>query len=1118
MQKFLFVLLLNLAVFCTTGRAAETLGLSGEWRFALDRADAGTNENWFAKNLPDKIQLPGILEAQNYGDAISTTTPWVLSLYDHFWFLRADYAADTNAGNVKVPFLCQPPRHYLGVAWYQRDFEIPKNWDGQRVVLFLERPHWKSTVWLDEKEIGSDLSLCTPHEFDFGIVPPGKHRLTVRVDNRMILPYRPDAHSISDSLDQAWNGIVGKMELRATTPVWIDELQIYPRVATKSVTIKGRIGNLTGKAGNDKLGMMITPFRFDAKARMMASTNFVIAWSTNGGTFEVELALRADAGLWDEFDPTIYRLAVWLGNNTPNGRHFGLRDFRADGNQFVLNGQPMYIRGTHFGGDFPRTGYPPTDVDSWIKIFQTCKEWGLNSMRFHSWCPPEAAFEAADELGFYLYVEPGMWNTFNPSAPMEAMLYSETERIIKTYGNHPSFVMLSASNEPKGHWPDVLPKWADHFRAADPRRLYTTATGFTDANAPGPLDAVDFTTTGRVGSQRVRGETGWFGHDYSRALENVKVPVIAHELGQWCAYPDYDVIKKFTGFMQPGNFEIFRDSAAANGVLEQNKNFAFASGRFQLACYKEEIEANLRTPGLAGFQLLDLHDYTGQGTALVGLLDPFWESKGYCAPDEFKKFCNQVVPLARLTKRVFTTADKFEVPVEVANFGMSALTNAQASWEIRNEDGETVARDSFPAVTIPVGKNFALGKISMDLTRLAAPASYQLVVRIRPYVNATSGKEIPVFEFINDWNFWLYPAQISEALPTNVFVTSSWDDAEKKLSAGGKVLFLPRKTDLDWSSPTLENVPVFWNRLMSPGWSRMLGLWCDTNHPALAGFPTDVNCDWQWTQIVNRARTMNLAKLPRGLQPIVSAIDDWNRNWKLGVVFEAKVSAGKLMVCTLDLKTDLDTRPVARQLRKSLLDYMASEKFQPKTEVAAGDFRASLFDTLVMKKLGATVSGNGANLDAIIDGDPNTFWQSGGGGRGKNADTRKHPHELVFTFTNVVAMDGVVVMPRQNDRDHLGDVRGFSLATSGDGTNWTTAAAGELASSWSPQTIRFAKTIAARQLKFIAQSGFGNDTSAALAELAVIYAGPKLPENAGDSGQFKRVRSTSSDVDEGGGR
>jgi len=119
----------------------------------------------------------------------------------------------------------------------------------------------------------------------------------------------------------------------------------------------------------------------------------------------------------------------------------------------------------------------------------------------------------------------------------------------------------------------------------------------------------------------------------------------------------------------------------------------------------------------------------------------------------------------------------------------------------------------------------------------------------------------------------------------------------EKLAAGGKVLFTPRVADLSWWSPPLARVPIFWNALMGPTWSRMLGLWCDTNSPALAEFPTEANCDWQWTEIIgNPAREPG--QLPRGLKPIVSAIDDWNRNYKLGVIFEARIGAGKLLVCT----------------------------------------------------------------------------------------------------------------------------------------------------------------------------------------------------------------------------
>lgn len=1110
--------------FTASSRAGETIPLAGKWNFSLDREDQGVGQQWFSRELPDKINLPGALQSQGFGDEISIHTPWVLSLYDRLWYLREDYQAYTNAGAVKVPFVCQPPRHYLGAAWYQREIEIPDDWAGRRVVLFLERPHWESRVWLDNQLLGTNNSLCAPHEFEMGWVNagknaslvgilPGKHKLTVRVDNRLILPYRPDAHAVSDSLNSTWNGVVGKMELRASDEISIERLQLTPDLKGKGVAVTIFTYNSRPGAVEAPLVMLqVMPKNFGGKALgLVQQAASIPPGRTNLTLF---FPMGENFELWSEANPRCYNLRATIGGagfHSEVADVFGMREFKAIGNKFEINGRETHLRGTHHGGDFPLTGYPSTDVEYWRKLIRTCQEWGLNHLRFHSFCPPEAAFEAADELGFYLQPEPGMWNTFEPGSPMETMLYLETERIIKAYGNHPSFVMLSPSNEPKGHWKQVLPQWAEHFRNADPRRLYTSGTGFTDSDAPGPLDKVDFITTQRIGSKRVRGEPGWFGRDYSGSLEGVNVPVLGHELGQWCAYPDHDVIKKFTGYLRPGNYEIFRDSLAAHGLLEKNKDFTRASGRFQLECYKEEIEANLRTPGLAGFQLLDLHEYVGQGTALVGLLDPFWESKGYVTPKEFRKFCNSTVPLARLNSRTFTTADRFNVEVEVAHYGARVLTNAAISWRLKDPSGQTVAGGELPSKNIPIGRS-ALGKISVNLAKLSAPQAYQLAVSIGPMEKENvRARERGTFE--NDWNFWLYPARDFKAVPQNILVTSSWEEAEPKLAAGGKVLFLPRNADLDWTSPPLDVVPIFWNRLMSPAWGRMLGLWCDTNHPALAEFPTEPNCDWQWTQIIRGVRPVNLDRLPRGLQPIVQAIDDWNRNWKLGALFECRVGQGRLMVSSFDLTTNPQDRPVARQLLRSVLDYMASERFEPKTEVSATEFPTVLFDTRIMRKLDARAEGEG-NPAGAIDGDPNTAWLAGGNGR--NAERRKHPHQFTVRFPQPVAMNGVVLMSRQNDRDHLGDVREYKIESSEDGRQWTEVSRGELPSSWNPQRILFGRTISATQLCFTALSGFGGDNSAALAELAVIYAGPKLADAGTGHIEYRRSRSTSAEVDEGG--
>ena len=1110
--------------------SATSMSLEGVWRCAFDPGDSGEKAQWFNQKLPIPLKLPGTLQGQGIGYPIMTNTPWVLSLYDRYWYLRDDYKNYIEVNKVKVPFLSQPQRHFIGVVWYQRDIEIAQNQTGRRFALTLERPHWETTVWIDSRKIGSDRSLVAPHVYDLGTLTPGRHQLTIRVDNRMIMPYRPDAHSVSDSLGASWNGIVGRIELTDTNRVWIDSVQVFPNMELRSMRIKVRIGNQTGISGS---GTVVA---------MWPDTGVAPAtWTEDGGTAEIEVPIRHDMEAWNEFKPKLYPLRILLRAGDTEDYYdlkVGLRELKAAGKDFVLNGRPINFRGTHSGGDFPLTGYPPTDVAYWKKLFETCKKWGLNHMRFHSWAPPEAAFEAADLVGFYLQPEPGMWNEISPGTPMERMLYDETDRMIKAYGNHPSFMLLSASNEPKGKWQDALSKWVEHYRVEDPRRLYTTGTGHTEREVEKLTEGTDYLAIQRIAQQMLRRESGWFGRDYAASLVDINLPVISHEVGQWAAYPDYSVIDKFKkAYLQPSNFEIFRDSMKAHGLLEKNWHFHYNSGKFQLAAYKEEIEANLRTPGLGGFQLLDLHDYLGQGTALVGLLDAFWEPKAYVKAEDFKQFCNATVPLARLRQRVFTTAEAFDVDVELAHFGPEPIERGLAVWKIVG----TTLKGEWPARTIPIGKNFPLGKINFDLLKLGGPAEYKLEVTVAPesmfnpvtrtIIQGSTAVKGETY-FVNDWNFWVYPAEgpeeqerrgatpgvdpendCAESRNPEVLVTSSWDEAEAKLAAGGRVLFSVRNSDLDWTSPPLDGVPVFWNRLMNPAWSRMLGIFVDykpgiKKYKMLSRFPTSSHFDWQWAQVIQNVRAVNLDRLPPELEPVVWAIDDWNRNYKLGVLFEAAVGEGKLLVSAIDVSNPNSGSPVARQLRYALWKYARSDCFQPNVYVSPEQMRSLFFDTRVMRNLGAVAEVNGAPAGSAIDGDPNTFMLVG-----SQRDPVREQVDLKVTFNAPVTMLGVVVMPRQNHREHEGDIRAYVIQVSDDGNDWREAARGELLSTFAPQNIYFTSSVTARYLKVVSLSGFGIDKTTSLAELAVIQAGAKV-KRSGSTMEYQRSRSATPDIDE----
>lgn len=917
------------------------ISLAGDWRFMLDRTDTGVNDGWFKKDLmtATDISLPGILQTQGFGDEITAETKFVAALpRDMRWYLLPQYKPYTVPGNIQVPYLSQPVRHYLGVAWYQRDIDIQPAWEGKRVEMLLERTRWQTDVYLDDKFIGSNRSLVAPHGFDLGVVAPGRHRLTIRIDNRMLSPaYRPDGHAVSDAEGSTWNGIVGRIELSATPTVWIADAQVFPDIAAKSARIRVVIGNITGKAGTGALSV--------------GGLSVPVEWDEAGGRAEIDVPMPK-AGLWSEFTPELQQLQLSLKGGQADHRRqvtFGMREIKTDGNLILLNGGRLQLRATHDGGGFPLTGYPATDVATWKKIIGICKDWGLNGMRFHSWCPPGAAFTAADELGFYLQPECGMWNAFDADGKMLAVLNDETTRLLKAYGNHPSFIMLAATNEPAANYAKQLPGWDRSWKTSDPRRLYTDGSGRW---APPPAGrgtafAADFLVTGSP----ARGPMGWFGSDYENQLDTVRggstVPCIGHEIGQYCAYPDFGIIDKFKGkqanyaafpegigsgkvpYMQPGNYIIMRDSAQNKGILSQNKALAHASGKFQVACYKEEIEALLRTGSYSGYQLLDLHDYLGQGGALIGMLDAFWENKGYINSNEFKHFNNTTVLLIRLKERIFTTGQKLMASAEVSHYGPEPLDRVKPIWRILDGSGKTVMAANLPVCNVARGGNQTLGTISAGLAELPAPACYSLVL------------ELGGTGFGNHWSFWLYPEKIDHDIPQDVLVTGSWEDARASLASGGKVLFLSGAPEKPPPDLALTTSPIFWNRLMNPSRAWMLGLLNSPGHGALAGFPTGDCCDWQWVNLLPKTTAMHMDGLPSQITVIVQPIDDWNRNLCLSMLFECGTGNGKLMVTSFDLSDNaVDRQPAAAQLRKSVTGYMASAEFKPKGRLTVSEIDA----------------------------------------------------------------------------------------------------------------------------------------------------------------------------------
>lgn len=905
----LLILLLNfpqLSAQEIERRPDNVLPLDGIWKFKLDPFETGINSNGvqLLPQLTETITLPGSTDQAGKGNKTLDMTS-----------IRLTRAFE-----------------YKGIAWYEKEIFVPQEWENKAVELFLERPHWETRVWINGKPAGKKESLSVPHLYDVGsLIQPGKkNTIRIRVNNDKIydLEY---AHAISAETQTNWNGIVGEIRLQAFDNVFVKDIQVYPDIPTKKAKIRMEIANETQSAVQGSLTFANKVVNSDNPI------SFPLTYLDFSGTdslifVETELDLGSDLQLWDEFNPALYELTVQLDARAQDAFlkdqrsvTYGLRELGIKGTQFIFNGRPTFIRGTVNCAEFPLTGYPPTDIEEWRRIFNTCIDYGLNMMRFHTWCPPEAAFQAADELGFYLQVENPDWRfTVGKDTEVNRFLKEEADRILKTYGNHPSFIMFCEGNEMVGpRVKEFLSEQVSHWKESDPRRLYTGSAAY-----PMIPENEFHVLYGARPHRWKEGLTSRFNvrpldteYDYSDYVVKNDVPMITHEIGQWCVYPNFDEIPKYTGVLKPYNYELFRELLRDRKMLDQAEDFTRASGKFSVIMKKEEVESYLRTPAFGGYHMLQLNDFPGQGTAPVGVVDIFWDPKPYVSADEFRRFQSSRVPLLRTKSFTWTNDQVFRATAQFANFGDSPMEETTVHWSLRYPDGKIHAEGEFAKQTIPVGSPITLGELSIPLADIDQAVNLDLVM------------EVPGTPISNEWDIWVYPAQLPEVNTKEILITEQLDNKTKRyLEQGGKVLLIADTANIDSDAD-----PVFsgisWNTVWSGMPPNLLGILCDPQSPALENFPTQFHSNWQWWDVVARSKPMVLDHLPFGLKPLVQMVPDWNNPRKIGLVFEAKVGKGNLLVASVDLKRNMKERPVARQFLYSLKKYAMSPDFSPKDEV-----------------------------------------------------------------------------------------------------------------------------------------------------------------------------------------
>ena len=929
MRKIISILILS----CCLQLQAQNISLAGAWDFAMGDSTA----------YNDYVMLPGSMLTNGKGDIVTTKTQWTGSLYDSSYYYNPYMEKYRQAGEMKFPFFLTPERHYTGKAWYRRSVYIPKAMKGQRITLFLERPHIETTVYVNGKEVGHQMSLSVPHRYDvtryvnFGC----SNTISICVYNGIEnVCVGQDSHSVTDQTQGNWNGITGRIELQSQpAKLNIRKVVVRPDADKKQVRVVVEMENHVD-------GFKLMPMRdygiyVMARPIMKGKTLVYGAEPVEaiGNKKEFVIDLGTDAQLWDEFTPNLYQLQVMAGDDVYETT-FGLRNLSVEGRQLVINGRPLFLRGTVENCNFPETGYPPMEESEWLRVFRKCKEYGINHVRFHSYCPPEAAFAAADRVGIYLQPEGPSWPNhgvkLRRKMAIDQYLLDESKRIIDEYGHHPSFCFMAAGNEPAGDWVSYCNDWVKTMKQYDPTKLYAGASvgggwawdSGSEYHVKAGARGLDWDRHAPQ-SQDDYYQQLLFPRNYKDTVPN-NSPIVAHEQGQWCVFPDFKEIPQYTGVYKAKNFEIFRDLLADNGMASQAEKFLHASGKLQTLCYKYETERNLRTKDYAGFQYLGLNDYSGQGTALVGPLNVHWREKGYVDAREWKQFCAATVALARFPKFVYTNDEELVVPVEAYNAFAAKLVNTKVNWRITDGQQQEVAHGTLPVSTIPIGKNNELGTVRLQLASFQQPAKLTLHVLLNGY------------EW-NQWDFWVYPAvsKMEEVRSKNFYETDSLDaQALKVLKKGGTVLLTAGGKIRYGNDVRHTYLPIFWNT----SWFKMrpphtTGAYIQSEHPVFRDFPTD---DWQnlnWWELTNRTQVMNLAEFPKDYQPIVQPIDTWHVSRKLGMLLEVRVLNGRLLMTTMDISHNLDRRPVARQLRQSILRYMQSEDFKPTTTVSVDVIR-----------------------------------------------------------------------------------------------------------------------------------------------------------------------------------
>lgn len=850
------------------------IDLSGQWQVKLDAEKQET----MPQAYPETMMLPGTTSAAGLG--------------------MPNPAKETGC--------LTDAYRFEGAAWFMRTFTAG-NWTGEQTMLTLERTR-KSTVYLDGRPIGHQESLCTPHRYFLPPVHAGEHTLVIRVDNTDY-PTR-GGHLTSPDTQSNWNGITGEISLTVAHTLLTD-LTVRPDLRRGCLRVHGHIiGAPDGVAGIVLPGQMehLLPYR--------------------RGVLDGECPLKGNEAFWDEAHPEIHTISIDLDGDVYETT-FGLRDVRTLGRRLLINGRETFLRGKVDNLLYPKTGYTPTDVASWMTILGIAKEYGINHYRYHTACPPDAAFTAADLLGVYMAPELPFWGTVAEEGEEgydereRDFLFQEGFRILREYGHHPSFLWLSLGNELWGS-KDVLNRMMRAYREADDTKLYSSGANNYQF-VPDVLDEENVFVGVRLGRERLirgsyamcdapqgivqmtapesasnydasivpetlgqSGEAGKVQIQYGTGVKEVDaqsadalipdVPVISHEVGQYVFYPDFSEISRYTGPLKPRNIEAMRENLKRAGLYGEHEAFFRQTGHLAVDCYKREIETLLRSREVSGFQLLDLQDYTGQGTALVGVLNAMMENKGLISAEEWREFCAGTVVLGEFASFTGMMGEDIRFDVQISECDPE---KQHTCIRCTLMDGE---RELYACDVTPGARQ---GRLT-DAVSVTFPAEcyrdamQERITGLTVVLTLADGTR-------NHYPIWLIP-------PVDIRITREGIEKDGRMvafvsaeeKADGAAIVVPSAegqlpaeycTDF-WCYPMFRSISESMGKPVPVG---TMGLSIDTASPLLKRFAQEDYTTPVWYAIL---QTAHVQRLPADIHPAVQMIDNTERCARLGILYQ----------------------------------------------------------------------------------------------------------------------------------------------------------------------------------------------------------------------------------------